>query len=604
MRACRILPTTARSALPALAIGLAVFCARPVLAESIDVAVRGETVVVGRDLVLELRLPAAAGSDAAAVTVAVAAAATDAAGARGDGPALLEEALPLRPDDAAGRFVWTAPTRPDARPGTYNLTVTVTSPVGEHRWQGQVTVGFGSEWTAGRITHFIAERGLLLFLLVVFAGGVLMSFTPCIYPMIPITLAVLGAQAQDRGVARSFVTALAYGLGLSLVFGAIGVVSALFFSGITAFLQSPAVLVPIALLMVWLSFAMFGAYELEAPAFLRNRLQGAGGHRAGLVGAFAAGLVAGLVASPCVGPFLAGLLLWVGSTGNLGLGFWSLFTFGLGLSALLVAVGTFPAFLTRLPRSGGWMETVKKGMGLLLLYMAFFFVRPPLVLSEPAFLLLLGAVTVLVAVFLGAFDRLAPESGWWPRTRKGLGLIGFLIGVWLLARVGLPELLPPRTTAGAGAPATTVAAVATAATGNGTNDPTAATPLPAEVPWTVLRAGENVGAQLEAAIAEAQATGRPVIIDFWATWCAYCRKLDREVWNVPEVVQESLRFTAIKIDATRPDDADMTAVKAMFRVPGLPTVAFVDSSGRILHGRTLSGWHEAAVFLTTMRGVP
>lgn len=586
MPAMQLRMTIARSAVLSL---LALGVGSPAWPQDLQVAPRTDPVIIGQDLVLDLLLSPQTGVEAGALAVQV-----DIAGHQLD--ALLEEPLPLRAGDRPGRFVWIAPTRPDAPPGRYSLSVAVRGPSAEYRWQGDVVFAFGAEWTAGRIGHFIEERGLFIFLALVFLGGVLMSFTPCIYPMIPITLAVLGAQAQDRGMVRSFVTALTYGLGLSLVFGVIGVISALFFGGIIAFLQSPVVLVPIALLMVLLSFAMFGAYELEAPAFLRNRLQSSGSNRAGLVGALVAGMIAGLVASPCVGPFLGGLLLWVGATGSIALGFWALFTFGLGLSALLVAVGTFPAFLARLPRSGGWMETVKKGMGLLLLYMAFYFVRPPLVLPETAFYLLLGAVTIIVAVFLGAFDGLAPGDRWWPRSRKGLGLLAFLTGVWLLARVTVPAVLlqvgPGTMPVSRPAPGIPAAEIADAAPS-----------LPESVQWEVVRTGEGVMAFIEARIADARATGRPIIIDFWATWCAYCRKLDREVWNVPEVVAESMRYIAIKIDATRPDDTDMTAVKELFRVPGLPTVAFIDSSGRILHGRTLSGWHESPVFLEVMRAI-
>lgn len=569
-----------------LQLALALLVAVPALAD-LSVGVPDEPGLIGKDVILQLTLPASVGSDPAAVQATITPTADAAL-------PLFTESVRVRAGDAPGRFTLTATTLRGAPPGEHPVRVVVSAGGVEHTWDGVISLEYGSEWTAERITYFIANRGLLLFLGLVFLGGILMSATPCIYPMIPITLAVIGAQTQEKGVAKGFVLALAYGLGLAIIYGVIGVVSATVFSGITALLQSPVVLVPIALLMVAMSFAMFGAFELEAPAFLRNRLQGAGGGRAGLVGAFLAGMVAGLVASPCVGPFLAALLVWVGTTGSVFLGFWSLFIFGLGLSALLVAVGTFPSLMSSMPQSGGWMETVKRAMGLLLLYMAFFFVRPPVVLPESVFYPLLGVVTIVVAAFMGAFDRLAPDSHWWVRTRTGLGVVVLLVGIWLLGKQAIGDMIP----------APTVAPMPVAMTsGPASGQAVAMAPLPDEVQWEVIHTGESVMDFIDGKIAEAVQNEQPVVIDFWATWCAYCKKLDKTVWNQPEVVRESLRFVTIKVDATKPDDDDMMAVKERFQVPGLPTVAFIDSQGNIQFGKSFNGYKGPEEILGLMQTI-
>jgi len=526
------------------------------------------------------------------------------------GGGLLGDAYPLRVlagDPAAGgdlRIEWAAPVAEDAEPGARDLTFTIfagdTGAVAA--WRGAVAVDYGQEWSADRISAFIDRRGLPLFLVLVFGFGILMSLSPCIYPMIPITLAVIGAQSQEKGVAHGLFMSVTYVLGMATVYAVLGALSATVFRGITAYMQSPAVVGPIAVLLVVLAFSMFGAFELQAPRFLRDRLQGpGGGNSGGIVGVFAMGMVAGLVASPCVGPFLAALLVWVGTTGNWILGFFALFTFGIGMGLLLIGVGTFPALLGSMPRSGGWMDTVKKGMGLLLLAMAFWFVRPPVLLTPRIFFPLLGGTTVLVAVFIGAFDPLAAGAHWWDRTRKGLGLIALTAGLYILVMPFLREglRLPVPVPA---EPAGVAAAVPGERMDAAPTDAEVEPALPAKVQWKKVHTGENVQEFLADRLAKAEAAGQPVMIDFWAEWCVYCKKLDKDVWSAPEVVAESQRFVRIKIDATAPDDAAMAATKEEFRVPGLPRVVFIDSRGEVLHGRT-SGFKPAAEMLALMQGV-
>ena len=598
------------------------------LAKDLPVTVTpgSEFAEIGKSYVLEITttLPAdlALPRDQFTITVAPA-----------DGAPLFDEPYPPRflspavpgtePASYTGqvKIEWAANLLTDLDPATRDLLVTVKA--GEDlagTWTAPLKVDFGKEWGADKISSFIRRRGMFLFLLLIFGFGLLMSLSPCIYPMIPITLAVIGAQRKEgSGLAQGLTMSLIYAVGLALVYAIIGYVSATIFSGIIAFLQSPVVMAPIAVLLIVLSFSMFGAYTLQAPAWLQNRLGGpGGGNRSGIIGVFLMGMVAGLIASPCVGPFLGGLLLALSTTGNPVLAFIALFIFGMGMSVLLIMVGTFPALLSSLPQSGGWMETVNRGMGLLLVAMAFYFLRPGSVLPEAVFWPLLGSVTIITSVFMGAFDKQEGAVGWWDRTRKGLGLVFFLVGLFFLVGSFLSHgFMMPSPLTGEGSNQTHVTAIVqelpsdgTASTGpaqasagegnaSATQEPAV---LPAHVQWTKIHTGENVQAFLDKTRAQAKAAGKPIMIDFWAKWCVYCKKLDKLVWNVPEVVAESQRFVTIKVDATAPDDAEMTAIKEEFKIPGLPRVIFIDSRGKTLHGMT-SAFKEAPEMLELMKSV-
>jgi len=513
------------------------------------------------------------------------------------------------------RIEWAAPLPEDLKPGDRKLRLEIqaqdtagTAVTGS--WDSTLNVDFGDEWSANRIQNFIDERGMFLFLLLLFGFGLLMSLSPCIYPMIPITLAVIGAQSKEKGVMHGLTMSLAYVIGMALVYAIIGYLSATAASGIIAFMQSPVVMIPVAILLLLLSLSMFGAYELQAPQFMRDKLGGpGGGQRSGLVGVFVMGMVAGLIASPCVGPFLGGLLLMLATTGNGLLAFVSLFIFGMGMGMLLIAVGTFPALLGSLPQAGGWMETLNRGMGLLLVGMALYFLRPGVVIPAPYFYPLVGVILVVVSCFMGAFDSQGPGVTWWDRTRKGLGLLVFVAG--LMAFVGsslqygflgkawrsvLDHTIPETVAVAGGAPLTMTEAA-------GSKQPEAVQkPLPDKVQWEIIATGDNARAFIDGKRAEAKAAGKPVMIDFWATWCVYCKKLDKAVWNQPEVVAESLRFVTIKVDATKADDEEMTGIKEEFKVPGLPRVIFIDSRGEILHGRS-SAFKPAAEMLEVMKSI-
>jgi len=577
---------------------------------SVEVSMTDDVIEIGKSMVLEITVTPAAGQTILPDQVDIKVTTPDSDPFFGT-PYPLRRLQPTGAD-APVRFEWAAPVNEDQLPGQIPVLVHVSVPLtdgttGIGDWRQDITVDFGEEWSADKIANYLDRRGLPLFLLVVFGFGLLMSLSPCIYPMIPITLAVIGAQSQDKGAVHGLIMSITYVVGMAIVYAVLGALSATVFSGITAFMQSPAILVPIALLLFGLSFSMFGAFELQAPAFLRDRLQGPGGGKTNLVGVFAMGLVAGLVASPCVGPFLAALLVWVATTGNWVLGFFTLFTFGMGMGMLLIGVGTFPALWGSMPSSGGWMDTIKKAMGLLLVAMAYYFVRPGSVLPANIFYPLVGVTSILVAVFMGAFDSLSADSDWWSRTSKGLGLAVFTAGIYLLFGSFLQYgfLIPSPLGKQAAGPHTAVvetAAVDTtpsAVAGAGSAIPAQ---LPAKVDWTRIHTGENVQAFLTSQRAEAKLAGKPIVIDFWASWCVYCKKLDKLVWKDPAVAAESRRFVTLKVDATAPDDAEMEKIKEEFKVPGLPRVVFIDSRGEVLHGQSV-GFLKAAEMLAVMKSI-
>ncbi|PJA76195.1 hypothetical protein CO151_03600 [bacterium CG_4_9_14_3_um_filter_65_15] len=602
----KCLPIFARVTLTLLLLGLAIPTDAQTAGGALAVSIGDGLATIGQNLQMEVTVTPPTGQSLAPGTWDLQ--------VSGNGGPFLDEAYPveiLEPPSGPGSTTtlrWTAPVPSGAEVGPRELHVVFTgnwsdgSPV-RLTWTGSVPVDYGSDWTADKISSYIERKGLGLFLAAVFGFGLLMSLSPCIYPMIPITLAVIGARTQDKGPAHGLMLSVTYVVGMALVYAILGALSATVFSGITAFMQSPYVLVPIALLMAGLALSMFGAYELEAPAFLRDRLQKTGGGQGGnLLGVLVMGMVAGLVASPCVGPFLAALLVWVATTGNVMLGFFSLFTFGIGMGMLLIGVGTFPSLMGSMPSSGGWMVTVRNGMGLILLAMAFYFVRPGAVLPATFFYPLLGITTVLVAVFMGAFDSVTPETGWWAKTRKGLGLCTLTAGLIILLigfslHFDLPSLLPVQD---ALQTAETVRVTPTDQTrGTGSAESVSA---PREIEFTVVQSGPGAQDFLTAKRAEAKAAGKPMLIDFWASWCVYCKKLDKLVWHDPAVAAEAARFVTIKVDATAPDDDEMTAIKEELKVPGLPRVVFIDSRGKILDGLS-TGFQEADKMLDTLQKV-
>ena len=384
--------------------------------------------------------------------------------------------------------------------------------------------------------------GSILAFAVAFAGGVLTSLTPCVYPLIPITVSIFGARkASSRGEAMAL--SGLYVLGIAAMYSALGVGAALTGAAFGSVMANPWVIGFVALVLAVMAASMFGAFEIALPASWQARLNTVGG--AGYAGAFAMGLVSGVIAAPCTGPVLAAALTFVAAKGSVGFGLGIMFTYALGMGLLFFLIG---AFSVALPKSGPWMDTVKSFFGVALLAAAGVFLKDAFPAVKALFSAARGAALVAagaaaLGVLLGAL-RGDFHGTWTSRLAKGLGVALLVSGIVY---------------------------------GVGSASAHERARLAAGFTW--LHSEDE-------AIALARAQGRPVIIDFWADWCTACKELDKIAWSVPAVREEASRFVAVKLDGTESSPA-FEAATEKYRIAGMPTVVFIDARGREVPDRVM-----------------
>jgi len=396
-----------------------------------------------------------------------------------------------------------------------------------------------------------------LALALAFGAGVLTSLTPCVYPMIPITVSVFGAKQSTRW--RGFLLSLSFVEGIAAMFTSLGILAALSGNIFGAALTSPWVVGTIAALFVAMALSMFGAFEITLPSGLQTRLAGVGGR--GYGGAFLMGLVAGVIASPCTGPVLNSILAVVAADGRVTYGAALLLAFSHGLGLLFLLVGTFAVAL---PKPGRWMEAVKSVFGIVFLGAAAYFVAPHVpaifgwVKAETWFLF--GALVLVAAgVLLGAVHLSFAAKSLGRNLRKGTGLALSVVG--LVGTIGWFQ------------------------------GPTEASASGRGFEWID---SEPRG------ISKARAEQRPVLIDFTANWCAACKELAKDTFPAREVREQADRFVAIRIDSTAMDDR-IRALHERYGVRGLPTVLLLDSHGR--ERRRVTGFVPPEKFARYLRAV-
>jgi thiol:disulfide interchange protein DsbD len=453
-------------------------------------------------------------------------------------------------------------------PQTQALSVTLPDPASAPPAPANATVD-GDE--SGTIAATLKHAGFWANLAFFFLAGLGLSLTPCVFPMIPILSGIIAGQGHKNSHARGFALALAYVLGMAVTYAAAGVAAGMTGTLISAALQNPWVLGSFALVFVVLSFSMFGFYELQLPTSLQSKLSEESGHLQGGrgIGVFLMGALSALIVGPCVAAPLAGALLYIGQTGDAVLGGTALFVMALGMGAPLIAVGVAGGSL--LPKTGLWMEGVKKAFGVLLLATAVWLVSP--VVPPVAAMLAWAALLIIPAIYLHALDPLPPHAKGWQRFWKGIGIVMLLTGAALLigALAGGRDPLQPL----AGLRGQAVA--------------TEGKKLPFERVASV--------AALEARI---QAAGRPVMLDFYADWCVSCKEMEKFTFADPAVQARLAGFTLLQADVTANSDDDK-ALLARFGLFGPPGIIFFDAQGKENKAVRIVGYQDAAQFQKTLQ---
>jgi len=423
---------------------------------------------------------------------------------------------------------------------------------------------FASDLEIARL--FEGNAALVLAGFLVF--GVLLTFTPCVLPMIPILSAIIAGEGRRLNKSRALGLSLSYVLGMALAYAVAGVAAAYSGSLIAAALQNAWVLGAFAAVFVSLALSMFGFYELRVPGFLHQHLHSAHSRlRGGQVASVAAmGVLSAVIVSPCVAAPLAGALLYISQTRDVLLGGAALFAMALGMGVPLVAVGVSEGAL--LPKAGAWMEGVRKFFGVLLLAVAIWIVSP--VIPAMAQMLAWGVLLIASAMFLRATDPLpASVPGWW-RVWKAVGIVALVAGVAFVvgAFSGSRDLLRPLA------------------------EISKAPEVRAALPWTRVASLEDLEMKLKA-------PGRPVMLDFYADWCVSCKEMEAFTFSNPQVRAALDRMLLLQADVTANSEADKALLKR-FSLFGPPGIIFFDADGREIKGLRVIGYQNAERFLKTL----
>ena len=419
-----------------------------------------------------------------------------------------------------------------------------------------------------------------------FGIGLLLSFTPCVFPMFPILSGIIANRGQHITKTHGFILALAYVMGMSLTYSAAGVAAGLSGAMLSAVLQNAWVLGGFALVFVTLAFSMFGFYELQLPSFtstLQSKLSEEAGHLKGghLTSVFGMGALSALIVGPCVAAPLAGALLYISQTRDVVLGASALFTMALGMGVPLLLLGASAGAL--LPKAGPWMESVKRFFGVLLLGVAIWLISP--VLPAAVHMLMWATLLIVSAIYLHAVDALPTRASGFQKFLKGLGIIALLFGVALLVGVlsGSRDILQPLSKIN-------ISRI------NEEDANRVNTDEFKHLPFQRVSSLVELNKRIE------QSQNKYVMLDFYADWCISCKEMERFTFTDAKIKSRLKDVVLLQVDVTA-GTLDDDALLRHFKLFGPPGILFFDRHGRKIPDARIIGYQNAEDFLAILNAV-
>lgn len=396
------------------------------------------------------------------------------------------------------------------------------------------------------IAAMFTEYGLFWAFGGIFLIGLALNLTPCVYPMMSVTVSLFAGNEQNQGpkLKQRFIGALFYVAGIVFMYSILGVIAAFTGSLFGSWLQSPAVLAGIGILLILLSLSMFGLYELQPPSWLMQKM-GKTQQIAGNTGFFLSGLMVGIFAAPCIGPPIIALLAFVGSHGSPLFGFFAFFVMAVGLGLPYLVLGTFSGILHKLPQSGSWMVWIKKMFGVILVGVALFYLS---LAFYPAYSFHVIIATIIVGgIYLGFIEQSGKDKNHFKWIKKATGIAALAIGLMMIQNLQKES-----------------------------------------VSWEEYDAAK---------VEESLQNGTPVMLDFYADWCIPCLELDRRTFTDGNVIRETESFVRMKIDLTHFDTEESEEIRRKYNIAGVPTILFLDSAGNEVEGARVVGFENPGSFL-------